>query len=325
MDGLAANGVDVGELEDLRVMVRGDCTDAAEWRKAFKAIWPKIATIKEADYKKSYQHAVGSLETAPVPGWAKKLKIMEAMELGNFDDAVITEEVLHQTASHMNEALEEHEKLHEAESVKKTVAKAEEGRGGLNPLIGSKEKPIISARFIEAFDKDSVKTPPEVRDAVLALVVSETQRQIVQDMKLHGAGPIKEEWRKAPGWMMVRDFMENLAMGMLAAAVRMNSGVELDRAAMTRATDQSGWAEMARCTTETVGKALAHMAKIDKSVTPGGPRGGPRAGAPAGAPTKTQPKAPGGMEGRDRERHLRERHREGLEHRGSNVASTATR
>ena len=47
---------------------------------------------------------------------------------------------------------------------------------------------------------------------------------------------------------MVREFMETLAIAMLTAVVKLNSGVDLDRAAMTRATDQSGWAELAwRC------------------------------------------------------------------------------
>ena len=285
MDSLAANGVDSAKMEELRVMVRGGCSELAEWRKAFTAIWPDFP--KQAGYKTACQHAVGALEVAPVPNWAKKVKIMDLMAAGSFADAAITEEVLHGTATAMDDALEKCETLHEAEAVKKTVAKAEEGRGGLNPLIGSLDNPQMTARFLDVFDKESVTTPPEVREGAMALVKTESHRQMISMMKTHGAGPIKPEWKKGPGWMLVREFMEALAMGMLAAVVKLNSGVELDRGLMTRATDQSGWGELARSTTETVGKALAHQAKIDKSVAPA-----LRLRGPGVVPTGAQPKAP---------------------------------
>ena len=128
MDGLAANGIDLGKMEEMRVMVRGDCSELSEWQQAFTAIYPNFP--KEANYGTSCQHAVGALEKAPIPNWTKKKKIMELMAAGTFTDTLITEEVLHVAASFMNDALEEFEKMHEAEAVKKTVAKAEEGRGG---------------------------------------------------------------------------------------------------------------------------------------------------------------------------------------------------
>ena len=151
----------MGKMEEMRVMVRGDCTELAEWQRAFAAIYPSFP--KEASYVTSCQHAVGALEKAPIPNWTKKKKIMELLAAGTYTDALITEEVLHTAAGFMNAEIEAFEKLHEAEAVKKTVAKADEGRGGLNPLIGSQENPQIGARFVEAFDKDSITPPPEVR------------------------------------------------------------------------------------------------------------------------------------------------------------------
>ena len=77
MDGLAANGPDLGKMEEMRVMVRGDCTELAEWQRAFAAIYPSFP--KEASYVTSCQHAVGALKKAPIPNWNKKKKIMELL------------------------------------------------------------------------------------------------------------------------------------------------------------------------------------------------------------------------------------------------------
>jgi len=206
---------------------------------------------------------------------AQRKNIADAIDEGNWDNALITPQIIRDYVQILDEQMGtflEKEKTKAAEATKSDIKEKAKFQ---TKLIGTKEMPNLSDRFIHALKGTVTEVAKDVIDAVQAAIV-DGDRETLAEIVKQGPGKMGEEWTKARGWTAVWALIMKLGYAYQGAAIK-RTGVKVNEDELRKAFQRGTDAEEALEALKDTGEGLKAVRQVEAGVKPrrGGGGGGP--------------------------------------------------